>query len=231
MCGIRLLIHSQLQRRSRNFIPHFIGYVITYPCWDWSQTVLVIEASWNKLYVHSLNCSIAANLCWISRLLMPRQWQHPRIHQTSYWYNFGSEKESWDWPSNRGSASQVGWPQNSAQWHHMSVIVFQTISLSSVCSTTIWDNNSGKYQTSALPALCGEIQQRSVNSPHKRSEMCKRFLCHHIILSSILISNWYPNLRYGTVCCSAVIMMSTRRLTDHIWRKFQNRDNIINQME
>ena len=24
-----------------NFIAHFIGYVITYPCWDWSLTILV----------------------------------------------------------------------------------------------------------------------------------------------------------------------------------------------
>ena len=46
-CGMKLLIHSQTStvvevwEWIRNFIPHFIGDVITYPCNDWSWTMLV----------------------------------------------------------------------------------------------------------------------------------------------------------------------------------------------
>ena len=46
--GMKLLIHSQTSTVEvweciSTFIPHFTRHMITYPCWDWSSSVLVNE--------------------------------------------------------------------------------------------------------------------------------------------------------------------------------------------
>ena len=41
-----------------NFIPHFTGHVITYPCWDWSETMLVKGLQIEKIDVTQVWCFV-----------------------------------------------------------------------------------------------------------------------------------------------------------------------------
>ena len=46
-----------------NSMPHFIGRVITYPCWDWSKPMLVKGATGIHFVVFEKKVYIAINPC------------------------------------------------------------------------------------------------------------------------------------------------------------------------
>ena len=60
MYGMKLFIHSQTSTVAplkfgnvlSNFVLYFTGCVITYPCWDWSQSTLVMGAPDIDLSTH-----------------------------------------------------------------------------------------------------------------------------------------------------------------------------------
>ena len=67
MCGMKSLIHFQTSTVIwlSNFIWEFTGHVFTYPCWDWSETMLIKGSP-----------EIMESFCFVSQGLSPYCYCH-----------------------------------------------------------------------------------------------------------------------------------------------------------
>ena len=75
-----------------NFIPHFTGHVITYPCWDWSWTMLVKGATWSLGGGGGRGCPYASSCPCQDHECMMSHWsqtidtrENVLLHLKSWW--------------------------------------------------------------------------------------------------------------------------------------------------
>ena len=80
MCGLKLFVHSKLQRSIHwslgmdyNFIPQFTGHVITYPCWR-LKLIYVSKRGSISTVSHCCEHGQLIRLGWVNLSLKPFHW-------------------------------------------------------------------------------------------------------------------------------------------------------------